>query len=244
MSQDCGASSDRAGMTSPIQQIARLAYKTFLPRAGVFAPIQENFNQLVKLTNQITAEDVNFNTNLVKNASPYCPSYERAPVTYVGLWEDEVISMGIFVLRHGVALPLHDHPGMYGVCKVIHGTLGVTSYHYTDPRPVPSDLHSLRSHLQPTICAPRTEVTVNDHACVLSPRERNFHEMRAVHGPAAFLDILAPPYEGAAGRDCHYYREVATDDDQVTWLQRIPQPLEFWCDRDDYRGPRINPLVD
>ena len=37
-------------------------------------------------------------------------------------------------------------------------------------------------------------VTPDSTCCILSPSQSNIHKIESVGGPAAFLDILAPPY--------------------------------------------------
>ena len=37
-------------------------------------------------------------------------------------------------------------------------------------------------------------VTPESSCCILSPLQSNIHKIESVDGPAAFLDILAPPY--------------------------------------------------
>lgn len=50
------------------------------------------------------------------------------PVTYIPVAENKHISMGIFVIREGQNIPLHDHPHMHGLIKCIQGRLKITSY--------------------------------------------------------------------------------------------------------------------
>jgi cysteamine dioxygenase len=38
-------------------------------------------------------------------------------VTYIGIYEDRDISVGIFIIRCGRRIPLHTHPGMHGLIK-------------------------------------------------------------------------------------------------------------------------------
>ena len=49
-----------------------------------------------------------------------------------------------------------------------------------------------------------------DNPIYLHPREENLHEIATVEGPAAFLDILSPPYgpdhRTGTERECHYYQ--------------------------------------
>ena len=75
-------------------------------------------------------------------------------------------------------------------------------------------------------------------------------------GPAAFLDILAPPYnirppdwaEDQEERDCHYYRVLSPSDispdhnhseSAHSWLLMCDPPSSFFCDTEAYRGPEI-----
>ena len=43
---------------------------------------------------------------------------EGAPVTYVQLYEDKDVTIGVFILKRGTKIPLHDHPDMHGILKV------------------------------------------------------------------------------------------------------------------------------
>lgn len=64
---------------------------------------------------------------------------------------------------------------------------------------------------------PSMIVEKNNPACVLSPHERNFHEIFCLNGPAAFLDILSPPYElelnhlGKSIRPCTFFRQISEE---------------------------------
>lgn len=88
--------------------------------------------------------------------------------------------------------------------------------------------------------------------CLLTPVRDNLHQIDAVEGPAAFLDILAPPYNPDDGRDCHYYKLLQTaaeegtvakggqkEKDEEVWLLEIPQPEDFWCGGEPYPGPAV-----
>lgn len=95
--------------------------------------------------------------------------------------------------------------------------------------------------------------------CLLTPGRDNLHQIDAVDGPAAFLDILAPPYDPDDGRDCHYYKVLQTVGEQEAdgtgsqdqqgdqkerkeemWLLEIPQPADFWCGGESYPGPAVS----
>lgn len=102
--------------------------------------------------------------------------------------------------------------------------------------------------------------TENSGPCLLTRVRDNLHQIEAVDGPAAFLDILAPPYNPDDGRDCHYYKVLETVEDkdiagekkseeqqgeekekeEETWLLEIPQPEDFWCGGEPYPGPAVS----
>lgn len=99
------------------------------------------------------------------------------------------------------------------------------------------------------------EYSENSEPCLLTPVRDNLHQIDAVDGPAAFLDILAPPYNPADGRDCHYYKVLQREAEEGTdtasnqeehkekeneaWLLEIPQPEDFECSAEPYPGPAV-----
>lgn len=94
------------------------------------------------------------------------------------------------------------------------------------------------------------EYSENSGPCLLTPGRDNLHQIDAVDGPAAFLDILAPPYNPEDGRDCHYYKVLQSvtepgtgaqvgEEENEGWLLEIPQPDDFWCGGEPYPGPAV-----
>jgi len=45
-----------------------------------------------------------------------------APVTFLNIYEGQTFTLGIFIIRKGNSLPLHDHPGMFGVWYELYFT--------------------------------------------------------------------------------------------------------------------------
>lgn len=89
---------------------------------------------------------------------------------------------------------------------------------------------------------------------MLTPCDGNYHSITSVGGPAAFLDLLSPPYDYRTGkRICHYYSEIlpnlSSGDDadksmnslsKTRYLIEIDEPDEFFCDSAKYRGPPLS----
>lgn len=232
---------------SVIQKIASHANQTFnnIPSSGnnvdskVFV---EQQTELVSLLSQITAEDLNIAPP--KKLSASSPS---APVTYMHICETDAFSMGAFLLKPGASIPLHDHPGMNGMLKVLYGKVDIRCYDKLDEAAGAEAEHERQAEaVSRAVLRSSGQFTAQSGPCVLSPARDNLHEIDAVDGPAAFLDILAPPYGPDDGRDCHYYKVLQTagrkeqsEEDEV-WLLEIPQPDDFWCGGEPYPGPQVS----
>ncbi|XP_050699959.1 2-aminoethanethiol dioxygenase-like [Eriocheir sinensis] len=212
-------------MATLLQKIARLAVTTFRrdPRLTPGA-YKTHYDQLSDLLARITPADLKLDPALLQDRGPFNPRRDGAPVTYMQIYEDLDVTICVFILKRGVRLPLHDHPGMCGLLKVVHGAVSIQSYSFlgdgngqqqNNGIPHPSTTTTMPSHHQGLLAAtkhPTIITSANDPACRLSPGENNLHEIHSLNGTAAFLDILSPPYgmDDRLGyeRDCHYYREL------------------------------------
>ncbi|XP_053496645.1 2-aminoethanethiol (cysteamine) dioxygenase a [Ictalurus furcatus] len=240
---------------SLIQKIATQAQVTFKNCDG--KELLANLADLRALLSDIRAADLNIAPPKKKGSGSGTRARRRAPVTYMHICETPTFSMGVFALRSGVSIPLHDHPGMNGILKVLYGKVRIRCFDKLDGTPDPDpDLETVsgagsEAVQKDAVClaALRSsgEFTQQSAPCVLSPRTDNLHQIDALDGPAAFLDILAPPYDPDDGRDCHYYRLLRTaskngedkKDEETVWLLEVPQPEEFWCGGEPYPGPKV-----
>ncbi|KAH9093147.1 hypothetical protein Ae201684P_008807 [Aphanomyces euteiches] len=50
------------------------------------------------------------------------------PIQYIEVYEDAQVSMGIFVLPPGTSIPLHNHPQMAVISRVLYGSMQVNAY--------------------------------------------------------------------------------------------------------------------
>ncbi|XP_056148061.1 2-aminoethanethiol (cysteamine) dioxygenase b [Lampris incognitus] len=254
-------------MTSIVQRLARQARVTFRnPPLTVEASktFLENQNKLKSMMTEVRATDLKLVPRKMET-SPVAPHPYRGvpPVTYMQICETDEFSMGVFLLRNGASIPLHDHPGMHGMLKVLYGKLRITCFDRLDkmyPDATPGDPHSLppfqTGALRRSVVRSTGDYTDESMPCILSPDRDNLHQIDAVDGPTAFLDVLAPPYDPDDGRDCHYYevlppppvRETgakktpreAHDQPMEVWLMEIPQPPDFWCGGEPYPGPEVS----
>lgn len=302
-------------MASLIQKILKQARTTFSNNTEVF---NENLFKLYNLMDVVTSSDLNLDISFAFQDSE--TQYD-APISYITIYEDNILSMSIFVLKSNKVVPLHNHPEMYGVIKVLAGKVIVDSYSLNTPKtfeaeiqlaitqeiervkdtvqtdgPATADVSTSTSTLNqdveeasnmvdvslqisyPTVDAStsttstpnvdfaqipnqnliplrrvisaefdgRNIVDINSKPCILKPHESNIHEIRSVDGPAAFLDILAPPYNTeipyVGPRICSYYANLGSVVKDVFLLQEINSPSFYWTDIKPYMGP--DPTVE
>ncbi|XP_074519312.1 2-aminoethanethiol dioxygenase-like [Halichoeres trimaculatus] len=246
-----------------VAQQAHLTFKDFKRETNGDNNLDpDSHSELVSLVTAIRAADLKIQPRKPK-ASPGAAGPQNPPVTYMHICETEVLSMGVFLLKAGASIPLHDHPGMNGMLKVLYGKVSVRCFdrledHLSvslpefDPPLTPPETASVwRSVLRSV-----AEFSDSSGPCLLTPLRENLHQIHAVDGPAAFLDILAPPYNPEDGRDCHYYRvlhpvgegggrqrekgEEKEEEREESWLLEVPQPDDFWCGGEAYLGPAVS----
>lgn len=252
-----------------IEKVFNLALATFSRKNPSDIAQQYKVDALVEQINKITAVDVglDLSTSLQSSMSPKNTndrlSQQEAPVTYIPVSENKDVSIGVFIIKEGQGIPLHDHPHMFGILKCLVGKLKITSMTRKEGSPgiLPDKIRKSPQMLQKMrygglfIAEQASQVYLTPEAegCALvEPKCNNIHRVESVGGPAAFLDILAPPYNidpsgnsfDKQERDCHYFREVAEAPGPPggpprKWLLMSDPPESFFCDTEPYRGPKF-----
>jgi len=264
-------------MCHTIEKVFNMAVSTFARRTPATEVNKSSVNQLVEATNRITAEDMGLHKSptLKASVSPVHTLDEpeaQAPVTYIPVAENNDVSVGVFIIKEGEGIPLHDHPNMHGILRCLVGKLRITSMTRTEggPGEMTSRMRSSRQMIQKfsrgellLVEQARTiYLTPESQTCAMvEPDSNNIHRIESVDGPAAFLDILAPPYNiypeenphDNQERDCHYFSEVAEvpkvnppegSGKPRKWVVMKDPPASFYCDTEPYMGQKINsPLL-
>lgn len=120
-------------MSSVLSRVIRQARQTFEPKNH--ATYQKNFLLLRELVNGMG----NFlDPELVSQKT--FSAETKAPCTFLSVYETELFTLTVFILRNGYTMPLHDHPGITGLLKVLHGRVKIRSYSNVDPNVNPMDV--------------------------------------------------------------------------------------------------------
>ena len=120
-------------MCKCIETVFQLAVASFSKTTPSEAA-KRNLELLIAQTNKLLSSDVGLEScSVFRSSSSRHHGRARTearppPVTYIPVAENKHISMGIFVIREGQNIPLHDHPHMHGLIKCIEGSLKITSY--------------------------------------------------------------------------------------------------------------------
>ena len=139
--------------------------------------------------------------------------------------------MSVFIIPKGRQLPLHDHPSMVVLSKVIVGELNVRCFS-------PDNLNRRgRTSAGKASLISSSMRTSNNAAWMLTPVLGNVHELKADETTIVF-DVLMPPYLEPE-RPCNFYRSVK---DENGWaLENIsPPPNRLLPSVVPYNGLRPN----
>ncbi|XP_035816496.1 cupin, RmlC-type isoform X4 [Zea mays] len=156
------------------------------------------------------------------------------------------MQIGMFCMPASSIIPLHNHPGMTVLSKVLYGAAHVRSYRWIESAGSSINLSKAR----PAKVVRDGEMSAPCGAMVLRPEEGgDVHALRAIT-PCAILHILTPPYSSQDGRHCSYFRRRPrshpsgvllnrTGGSEFVWLEEYQPRHNFIIRRDLYTGPAL-----
>lgn len=145
----------------------------------------------------------------------------------MGIYEGNDFDIGVFRFSKGCKIPIHDHPGMTVLTRVLYGELRFTTY----------DLIRQSSNRGAFVGHITSEgILEEDNGSVfLLPNKSNLHQLEAL-SDCAILDVLAPPYAPEFGRPCNYYRSKSERNGKEVELERTQPPWDMVVSRGVYYG--------
>jgi plant cysteine oxidase len=152
-----------------------------------------------------------------------------------------ITQIGVFCFPAGATLPLHDHPEMVVLSKLLYGSVRVRSYDWVaappDNSPSPP---SRRKRGLARVVAADVVRRAPCPASVLFPRSGgNLHAFTAVT-PCAILDVLTPPYSEDHGRPSTYFTDVPVPSlPGFAVLEETDLPEGFTVAGAPYLGPQL-----
>ncbi|XP_057973917.1 plant cysteine oxidase 1-like [Malania oleifera] len=123
-------------------------------------------------------------------------------ITYIHLHECDNFSIGVFCFPAGGSFPLHDHPGMTVLSKLLYGSMYIKAYDWVKVNNSSYRKIGLGSRVVDGIFNSPCEPSI------LFPKSGgNIHSFTAVT-PCAILDVLSPPYSEELGRPSTYFSDL------------------------------------
>lgn len=173
----------------------------------------------------------------------YPATKERTAVRYLHLAEDSgLFSMGVFIFPPGAKIPLHDHPGMCVLSRVLYGEIHRQSLDLVEGASDEDEDNNESDSIYLDTPGSKRAIKrpidlLRAPACTtLYPDVGNVHEFVAGPTGAAVLDVLLPPYDDE--RDCTFYEIqgcVRTENsssanlENKCWIVPICHPKDFHC---------------
>ncbi|VFQ87456.1 unnamed protein product [Cuscuta campestris] len=245
-----------------IQALYDLCKKTF-PHSSTLQPSPQAIHKLSSLLDTVNLDDVGlkdesqederghglFGINMSNRVDRWAQ-----PLTYIDIHAGESFTICIFCFPTSAVIPLHDHPEMTVLSKVLYGSLHVKAYDWVEPACIRKTSIAGHDEVRLAKLAVDRVVTAPSAPSVLYPNTGgNLHCFTAVT-PCAVLDILAPPYNEASGRRCTYYHDypyssfagagdkdhiVDEKEDDYAWLTATDTPDYLHMRSGRYMGPAI-----
>mmetsp|Transcript_15379 Transcript_15379/g.17410 ORF Transcript_15379/g.17410 Transcript_15379/m.17410 type:complete len:234 (+) Transcript_15379:341-1042(+) len=185
-------------LATRFNNVCQQSLKT-LQLQGCNRSLRQDLEPVFKLASEITLEDIG-------SREKFKP--KNSLVSYYPIVSEREYEMGVFVVPPGGKIPLHDHPDMCVISKVLSGEMRMISMDW-DRENEKEPLRQIDGTKRAVVKENR--VLVPGEMDILLPDHHNLHEIRACDKTGAvFLDILTPKYSSDEGRECQHY-EIQDD---------------------------------
>ncbi|XP_051207839.1 plant cysteine oxidase 4 [Lolium perenne] len=169
------------------------------------------------------------------------PAHGFTRITYVHIHQSDDFSIGVFCFPAGATLPLHDHPEMVVLSKLLYGSVRVRSYDWVTAPPSSSQR---KCGLARVVAADEVRRAPCETSVLFPRGGGNMHAFTAVT-PCAILDVITPPYSEEHGRPSTYFNDVPIVSlPGFAFLEEVEMPEDLSVVGAPYLGPRITVDMD
>jgi cysteamine dioxygenase len=184
--------------SSRVQKVYDILYKMKNIEQSILQPSSStDIISCMEAMNNLSLDDIGIDVNIVRSLKySACMNVCTTPL----------FDIAIFLIPAGNQLPIHDHPNMTVLSKLLIGQLSTRSF--TPLSPI-----QLNSKIEATMISGIK--SSEDPTWLLSPTENNIHEFIALSTCVVF-DVLMPPYTFPE-RPCTYYKADQQNENTNIW---------------------------
>ncbi|XP_019198092.1 PREDICTED: plant cysteine oxidase 2-like [Ipomoea nil] len=238
-------------MANMVQRLYETCKDVFKNGESGYVPPPADIQRLTAVLDGLNAEDMNLTSIMRVLRRRRSRQHDPPAVIYIHIYECDQFSIGIFCLPACGVIPLHDHPGMTVLSKLLFGSMHLQSFDWVEI--MPSSIKQPQPGRRLAKVKVDADLSAPCDVSVLFPAAGgNMHCFRALT-PCAILDVLGPPYSQAQARNCTYYHHFPftpfssdggelngdVDGEGYAWLEERAKPESFIVAAAPYSGPTI-----
>lgn len=197
-------------MIRKLKDLSQILSKNFLKEEPLFFEkllSNPSFSTLYSfLHNDITKPSVEAHYSLLFNK---IYAYNNKKILYFPIEENSEFTIAIFFFPKDIQMPLHDHPNMVVISKILEGEIERTSIDFKNDDVqinLPKKIYFNEKMDQELIFRDlklKKDVLKEEEIDYLTPLKYNLHQFKAKKN-TAMLDILIPSYD-LNDRYCNFY---------------------------------------
>ena len=116
-----------------------------------------------------------------------CSLRENRLWSYQHLNTTKLLQIGLLTLYQDTGVPLHDHPGAYGIQYVISGKVHIKQYQHTSDAEVKQSITALEKVAENSL--------ITDEVSIFQPFVGNIHQLNSISKRSVLLNMVLHPYQ-------------------------------------------------